>query len=255
MDSGIYKWTSPSSRIYVGQSKQLTQRKEWYNGTGINYASMPKLKRSFKKYGVENHIYEIIEYCPLDKLDEREIYWGLHYNTLEEGLNCKLGEQNSIFSEETKSKMSKAKQGFKLSPESEAKRQVSLRKVWDEKNRIREEKKKNKPKYIPTKEHLENLSKAKKGKPIHTKESKQKLKEYGKTRDLSKMWDANKKANSQAILQFSPEGEFIKEWPSANEAELFYNNKRGDNIRSTIRHYKKTGVQRKSYGFIWKSKI
>lgn len=50
MDSGIYKWTSPSGRVYIGQSKQLTQRKEWYGSTGINFASMPKLKRSFKKY-------------------------------------------------------------------------------------------------------------------------------------------------------------------------------------------------------------
>lgn len=255
MDSGIYKWTSPSGRVYVGQSKQLTQRKEWYNSTGINYASMPKLKRSFKKYGVENHTYEIIEYCPLDKLDEKEIYWGLYYNTLEEGLNCKLGEQNSIFSEETKSKMSKAKQGFKLLPESEAKRQASLRKVWDEKNRIREEKRKNKPKYVPTKEHRKNLSKGKLGKSIHTEKSKQKLREYGKTRDLTELHKKTSKIISKPILQYSPEGKFIKEWPSANEAELFYNNKRGDNIRSTIRHYKKTGIQRKSYGFIWKSKV
>jgi len=252
MDSGIYKWTSPSGRVYVGQSKQLTKRKQWYDSTGVKFASMPKLKRSFKKYGVENHIYEIIEYCSLDKLDEREIYWGSYYNTLEEGLNCKLGEQNSIFSEETKLKMSKAKQGFKLSPESEAKRQANLRKTCDKKNNIREEKKKNKPKYIPTKEHRKNLSKSKLGKSIHTEESKQKLREYGKTRDLTKAWEATSKSLSKPILQYSPEGEFIKKWNSANEAELYYNGKRGDNIRSTIRHYKKTGVQRKAYGFIWK---
>lgn len=253
MDSGIYKWTSPSGRVYIGQSKQLAQRKQWYDSNGIKSASMPKLKRSFKKYGIENHTYEIIEYCSLDSLDKREIYWGLYYNTLEEGLNCKLGEQNSIFSEETKSKMSLAKQGFKLSSEVEAKRQASLRKVWDEKNRIREEKRKNKSKYIPTKEHKENLSKSKLGKSIHTKESKQKLREYGKTRDLTKVWEANKKANSKPILQYSPEGEFIKEWNSANEAELYYNGKRGDNIRNTIRYYKKTSTQRKAYGFIWKA--
>lgn len=254
MGSGIYKWTSPSGRVYVGQSKQLTQRKEWYNSNGINYASMPKLKRSFKKYGVENHIYEIIEYCPLDKLDEREIYWGLYHNTLEEGLNCKLGEQNSIFSEETKSKMSKAKQGFKLSPESEVKRQASLRKVWDEKNRIREEKKKNKPKYVPTKEHKKNLSKSKLGKSIHTQESKQKLREYGKKRNLNKLWEANKKSNSKSVLQYTQDGKFIKKWISFSEAEIYYNGKKGDNIGQTIRYFKKSGVQRKAYGFVWKLK-
>jgi group I intron endonuclease len=254
MDVGIYKWISPTGRIYVGQSKNLKQRKEWYLSNGIKQASMPKLKRSFEKYGIENHIFEIIEYCSLDKLDEREIHWGLYYNTLEKGLNCKLGEQNSIFSEETKFKMSKAKQGFKLSPKSEAKRQTSLRKVWDNKNNIREEKNKNKPKYTPTKEHKENISKSKLGKPVHTEESKQKLREYGKTRDLTKAWQATSKSQSKPILQYSLEGEFIKEWASSNDAELYYRGKRGDNIGKTIRHYKKTGVQWKAYGFIWKQK-
>ena len=35
MDIGIYKWTSPTGRIYVGQSKNLKQRKEWYLAMGV----------------------------------------------------------------------------------------------------------------------------------------------------------------------------------------------------------------------------
>ena len=254
MNIGIYKWISPTGKIYVGQSKNLIQRKEWYLSNGIEQASMPKLKRSFKKHGIENHIFEIIEYCSLEQLNDREIYWGLHYNTLEKGLNCKLGEQNCVFSESTKHKMSKIRKGYKLSPESEAKRQASLRKVWDSKNNIREEKNKNKPKYIPTKEHKENISKSKLGKPVHTEESKQKLREYGKIRDLTKAWQATSKSRSKPILQYSLEGKFIKEWASSNDAELYYRGKRGDNIGKTIRHFNKTGIQWKAYGFIWKQK-
>jgi len=254
MNVGIYKWTSPTGRIYVGQSKNLNQRKEWYLSTGIESSSMSKLKRSFKKYGVENHIFEIIEYCSLEQLNDKEIYWGLYYNTLEKGLNCKLGEQNCVFSENTKNKMSKVRKGFKPSPESEIKRQASLRKTWDKKNQIREEKNKNKPKYIPTEEHRKNLSQVKKGKPIHTEESKKKLSEFGKKRDLTKAWESSSKTLSKPILQYSTEGKFIKEWTSSNEAELYYKGKRGDNIGKTIRHFNKTGIQWKAYGFIWKQK-
>jgi len=73
MDSGIYKWTSPTKRIYVGQSKNLIKRKEWYLSKGIETACMPKLKRSFKKYSIDNHIFEIIEYCSEDQLNNRDI--------------------------------------------------------------------------------------------------------------------------------------------------------------------------------------
>jgi hypothetical protein len=122
MTSGIYKWTSPTNKIYVGQSKNLEQREKWYRSGSINKTTMTKLKRSFIKHGIDNHIFEIIEYCSINKLNEKEIYWGKYYNTLEEGLNCKLGEQNCIFSEETKNKMREAKLGIKQSPEHLSKR-------------------------------------------------------------------------------------------------------------------------------------
>jgi group I intron endonuclease len=251
---GIYKWTSPTGKIYIGQSKDLGKRYDWYLGTAIYKSKMTKLKRSFSKYGVKNHIYEIIEYCSLEQLNEREIYWGLHHDVLNKGLNCKLGEQNCIFSELTKKKMSDSKKGFKHTLESEQKRQSSLRKVWEEKNKIQVEKKLNKLKYIPTDEHKSNISKSKKGKLVHTDESKQKLKDHGKFRDLTKMWEASIKSTSKGIIQYDVNGNFIKEWPSANKAEYFYTGEKKDNIRQTIRHFEKTGIQWKAYGFVWKSK-
>lgn len=254
MNIGIYKWTSPTGKIYVGQSKNLKQRKEWYLSNGIEQASMPKLKRSFKKHGIENHIFEIIEYCSLEQLNDRETYWGLYYNTLEKGLNCKLGEQNCIFSENTKDKMSKAKKGKSLTQQHQKNKEKSLQKYWDNLKIKKEIKKQNKPKYIPTEEHRKNLSKAKKGKQIHTEESKQKLREFGKNRDLNKAWDAAIKSRSKIVLQYDEKLSFIKEWNSISDAEEFYNVRGADNIGQTIRYFKKTGIQRKAYGFIWKFK-
>lgn len=123
MTSGIYKWTSPTNRVYVGQSKNLKQREEWYRGGGADKTTMTKLKRSFNKHGINNHKFEIIEYCSISELNNKEIYWGLYYDTLSiKGLNCKLGNQNCLFSEETKQKMREAKLGIKQSPEHLAKR-------------------------------------------------------------------------------------------------------------------------------------
>jgi group I intron endonuclease len=282
MNIGIYKWVSPSGRIYVGQSTNIKQRKEWYLSGGINKASMPKLKHSFEKYGVENHIFEEIEYCSIESLNEREIYWGLYYDTLNTGLNCKLGEQNCIFSNSTKDKMSEAKKGTIQTEQQKIKRKESTSKTWKKKmedgfkrkywKQTEEGKQKisnaqkgktvsketrqkisesleGKPK---TEEHKQNLSKAKKGKTIHTKESKRILSEYGKNRDLTKTWEAASKARSKPIFQYDIYDNLIKEWNSSSEAEYFYNNKKGDNIRQTIRYFIKTGIQRKAYGFIWK---
>jgi hypothetical protein len=284
MNIGIYKWTSPTGRIYVGQTTDLKSRHNWYFSDAVYKSKMTKLKRSFKKYGVENHIFEIIEYCLLEQLNEKEIYWGLYYNTLEKGLNCKLGEQNCVFSESTKYKMSEAKKGIKQTEEQKQKRKISTKETWKKKmdngyirpyckkteetrkkisdrgkgKVVSEETKqkisqslKNKPK---SESHKQNMSQSKKGKSIHTEESKQKIREHGKNRNLTEMWKIASEARSKPILQYDSQNNFIKEWNSSNEAELFYNNKKGDNIGHTIRHFKKTGVQRKAYGFIWKSK-
>lgn len=277
MNIGIYRWISPAGRIYVGQSKNLKQRKEWYFSGGIYKASMPKLKRSFEKYGVENHIFEEIEYCSIESLNEREIYWGLFYNTLEKGLNCKLGEQNCIFSNSTKDKMSEAKKGTIQTEQQKIKRKDSTSKTWKKKMEdgfkrkywkpTEEGKQKisnaqkgktisketrqkisksleGKPK---TEEHRENLSKAKKGKNIHTEQSKQKLSEVGKLRDMNKVSQAGIEARKIPILQFDLFGNFIKKHNSASEAEMELKGKKGDNIRSCIR-----GEQKTAYGFLWK---
>ncbi len=53
-----------------------------------------RLHKSFKKYGVENHIFEVIEECNIELLNERERYWQDYYNVLENGLNCRLTTTN-----------------------------------------------------------------------------------------------------------------------------------------------------------------
>ncbi len=71
---GIYKITSPTGRIYVGQSKDIYYR---WNQYKYNYENHNNrfIEHSIKKYGYDQHVFEIIEECNQEYLNEREIYW------------------------------------------------------------------------------------------------------------------------------------------------------------------------------------
>lgn len=112
---GIYKIINPKSKIYIGQSIDIEKRFKTYSS--LSCPSQIKLLNSFKKYGVDNHIFEIIEECDLDNLNERERYWQDFYNVLDFGLNLKKTntfEKKTIMSEETKNKISNSKKGKKV---------------------------------------------------------------------------------------------------------------------------------------------
>lgn len=128
---GIYKITSPTGRIYIGQSNNSVRRESEYKYLGSGVKSQTKIYRSILKYGWENHIFEVIEECEFEDMNCRERYWQDFYDVLNGGLNCVLVEthtKNKKFSEEviekmrkkltgrrhtvkTKLKMSKAKKG------------------------------------------------------------------------------------------------------------------------------------------------
>lgn len=62
---GIYKITSPSGKIYIGQSTNIYVRFSNYKSVSPIKAQR-KLYNSFLKHGVENHIFEIIYELPHD---------------------------------------------------------------------------------------------------------------------------------------------------------------------------------------------
>lgn len=70
---GIYKITSPSGKVYIGQSIDITYRKYRYKHLKCKF--QPKIYNSLLKYGFENHQFEIIEECSLEQLNERESYY------------------------------------------------------------------------------------------------------------------------------------------------------------------------------------
>lgn len=104
---GIYKITNPKGRVYIGQSVDILRRFREYQNIN-NTKGQLLLNRSMAKYGVLEHIFEVVEECAAEDLNERERYWQDFYNVLEEGLNCKLtktGDKSGKLSEELKMKI------------------------------------------------------------------------------------------------------------------------------------------------------
>ena len=92
--TGIYKITSPSGKIYTGQSVNIENRFKKYRKKN-SCKSQVRLNRSFNKYGISNHVFEILEVCSESQLNNRERhYQDLSNCTNENGLNCRLTKSN-----------------------------------------------------------------------------------------------------------------------------------------------------------------
>ncbi len=120
---GIYKITSPSNKIYIGQSKDIERRFQQYQSNSCR--TQIRLVHSFNKYGIDNHIFEILEECEKSELNIKERYYQDYYDVIgKQGLNCMLTNTDSlprVFSEETRLKLTKAKTGVKFSQETKDK--------------------------------------------------------------------------------------------------------------------------------------
>lgn len=112
---GIYKITSPSKKIYIGQSIDIERRFETYKK--LHCKKQPKLYRSFLKYGVEKHNFEVLEECIKKELNLKEQYYQFLFNCIgKSGLNCIITSSENIsgnLSNETKEKISKSLKGQK----------------------------------------------------------------------------------------------------------------------------------------------
>jgi len=90
---GIYKITNPKKNVYIGQSVDIERRFIDYKKSLKK--SQIRLYNSIKKYGYENHVFEVIEECDISLLNEKERHWQDFYNVISKnGLNCRLTKTN-----------------------------------------------------------------------------------------------------------------------------------------------------------------
>jgi group I intron endonuclease len=116
---GIYKISSPTGKVYIGQSVNIYKRFIGYKG--LNCKDQSILYKSFLKHGVENHFFEIIEECEIHLLNERERYWQEFFTCVgPKGLNCvyvQTNDKKSIVSDDLREKRRKFMIGKKFSKE------------------------------------------------------------------------------------------------------------------------------------------
>jgi group I intron endonuclease len=112
--SGIYRWTNKlTNDIYVGQSIDLAKRfMRYFNLSYLKNRETLVISRALIKYGYFNFSLEILEYCDIINLTEREQYYldklNPRYNTLKKA-GSSLGHK---LTEETKTKISQSLKGI-----------------------------------------------------------------------------------------------------------------------------------------------
>jgi group I intron endonuclease len=128
---GIYKILSPTNKVYIGQSINIPRRFSVYKA--LSKPSIgPKIYNSLAKHGSDNHVFEVIEECLIEKLDEREKYWKQYHldqvnNDWTQVLFCEMYDKGGgPRSQETKDKISFLKKGQKHTEET--KQKISLAK-------------------------------------------------------------------------------------------------------------------------------
>lgn len=112
---GIYKITSPTGRVYVGQSWNLELRESIYSRLGCK--KQPKLYASLAKHGWIVHKFEVVHNLPEDVSQEilnlyELFYWQRHLECGYEMMNVREPGVGGRHSEETKQKMSQSFKGI-----------------------------------------------------------------------------------------------------------------------------------------------
>jgi group I intron endonuclease len=214
---GIYKITSPTGRVYIGQSWNVQERiKRHKHSTHLKTTQI--LAGSFIKHGAEKHTFEIIEElsenATQSELDLREMFHIREYtdagyrmlNLTEGG----YGTKGYKLSEETKNKIRAKAIGRKHSAETCILiGNINRGKKFTEEHRMKISKANSGYNGLIGKKasdsHRMNISKALKGRDF-SKEHRENLR------------ITHQGLNVKCVFQYNLAGVFIKEWNSVKEA-------------------------------------
>lgn len=261
----VYCHVFPNNKRYVGITK-ISEEARWKNGKG--YKTCPLVDRAIKKYGWENVEHELIgEVETKEDAEVLERWYIITYNTnderygynilpggdvatneLTEEMRKKLGngwrgkhrseaEKEAIgkgVREKFKRPESNGHFGMKASAETKAKMSASHKKRWNEElSRQASERMKKRmsdPEY--KKRIMDNLhNHPPKPKPM-SEETKEKLRK----RNIGR-WINENSPTSKPVVQLTKDGEYIKTWANAGEAQRQGIASRG-NIGKCCLHYR-----------------
>jgi group I intron endonuclease len=110
--SGIYEIINVrNQKRYIGQTKNLYRRQCSHIGKlRRNIHPNKHLQNAWNKYGEDVFQFRVLEYCPLENLDARELFWINCYQSNQVGYNIRIDPVNNRgvkWSEEHREKMGK----------------------------------------------------------------------------------------------------------------------------------------------------
>jgi len=238
----IYKITSPSGRVYIGQTRNFQSRMSAYR----RYASVsdedakklkqPKIVNSLRKYGFEKHSVEILLRCGVDDLSmyERK-FIALYDSNSTNGLNCTDGGEGIVNCEQQKIAVRKSNvrrtgetrstETRRLISEAAKKRDPSSRlHSIESKRKIGEANRKRKGVFQHSEEGKQNISKGmvgvRKGE-VRSKAQRQKQSKVMKGRKLSEATKAKMRAahaRNRELRNKNPEAQRAYSQMKANSA-------------------------------------
>lgn len=246
----IYCHVFPNGKKYIGITRTKLGRR--FGKDGANYKTCVLVNRAIKKYGWENVEHIIIDVANTKAdAEARERQYILEYQTdnprfgynilpggdvstndATEEMRHKLGngnrgkkktdEQKRKISEGVKKAFDRPESnghfGLKASDSVKKKMSESQKATWDDEKRERAAEKMRERMADPEykKRIVDNLQKyqQKPGERHLSDTAKKKLSEFHKGR-----WIGEKSPTSKPVLQFTKDGEFVKRWANAGEAE------------------------------------
>lgn len=216
-----------NGKVYIGITSKDDPNKRWLNGKGYNHSTL--FKKAVKKYGWDSFEH-IILFDNLNKISACliEIDLIFYYQKIQMSYNINLGGEGSeSMSSETKQKIS---QTLKNHPVSEETRAKISKKVSGERHGNW-----GKPLSPETRAHIGKANSGEKNGMFNHKFTEEEI--------------ARKRlTNVKPILQYSKDGEFIREWISAQE------------VGRILGVYSKSiskcclGQRKTALGYVWKYK-
>lgn len=215
----IYKITSPSGGCYIGISKNIELRQRNYKNSEC--VNQPLLFNSLKKYGWENHSFEILDSFTSndDFALGREMFWIRSYMSCrnvypdQHGLNATIGGRGNFrnkMSIETRAKISHKNKG-KRRTEEQRNHLSKVRKGFNT--------------YWPSDETKKKMSNARMGFK-QSDEVKKKLSAWrmGKANPKESFYTEKRKESYKRlykpVIQFDLNGNFIREYESVDAAAI-----------------------------------
>lgn len=216
-----------NGKVYIGITSKDDPNKRWLNGKGYNHSTL--FKKAVKKYGWDSFEH-IILFDNLNKISACliEIDLIFYYQKIQMSYNINLGGEGSeSMSSETKQKIS---QTLKNHPVSEETRAKISKKVSGERHGNW-----GKPLSPETRARIGKANSGEKNGVFNHKFTEEEI--------------ARKRlTNVKPILQYSKDGEFIREWISAQE------------VGRILGVYSKSiskcclGQRKTALGYVWKYK-